>query len=487
MFKSVFSKYITTFVVIMLICFIAIAAVVNVTFSQYTVGMKRDMIEMCSTLVVNYIEDDCGVTDAYEFERATNKQYNDIRAYCTGISPIKNELIFMISDTNGYILITDSNVPKGYIQNDVPAEDMQEIRRADGLVEVELEDVFATRHFSYAAPITGSSGEFLGAVIISTASTSMENMAGVFARIIALTTIWSMTIVLVAVYFISDRVSAPLKDMNRAAKRFAQGKFDVRVPVRGRDEVAELAIAFNDMAEKLTTVEEMRRGFLANISHDLRTPMTTISGFIDAILDGAIPEERENEYLELIGGEVRRLSRLVSQLLDISRIEAGDRKFNPQPFDICEMARQILIANEQRIEAKRLDVEFECDDDNMYVNADKDAIHQILYNICDNGIKFAYEGGKYRIAINEHDKKVYVSVYNEGKGIAPEDLPYVFDRFYKSDKSRGLDKTGVGLGLYICKTIISAHDQDIWVESEQGKDCRFVFTLEPCDPPKRGQ
>ena len=486
MFKSVFSKYITAFMVIMVVAFAAVALVVNVVFVQYTIGMKRDVIEMCSTLVVNYIEDECRVSDSDSFERAVNRDYDSIREYCTFISPIENELNFMICDPQGLILIIDSNTPYGYTHADIPASDMKQISQSDGLTEIELEGVFSTPHLSYADPLRGSGGEFLGAVIISTSSSSMTNMVGTFSRIIALTTLWSMIIVLVAIYFLSERISVPLRDMNRAAKRFAQGKFDVRVPVRGRDEVAELALAFNDMAEKLTTVEETRRGFLANISHDLRTPMTTISGFIDAILDGAIPEEKEQYYLGLIGNEVRRLSRLVSLLLDISRIEAGDRKFVFAPFDICEVARQILISNEQRIEAKKLDVEFECDEDNMFVMADRDAIHQILYNICDNGIKFANDGGKYRISVNRHDKKVYVSVYDEGKGIAKEDLPYVFDRFYKSDKSRGLDKTGVGLGLYICKTIISAHDQEIWVESEYGKFCRFTFTLEPCDPPKRG-
>ncbi len=483
MFKSLFSKYITAFMVVMVIGFAAVAVVVSVVFVQYTVGMKRDMIEMCSTLVVNYVKGECGVTDAHEFERAVNKQFNEIKDYCTGISPIKNELIFMICDPEGHILINDGNTPYGYILSDIPENRMEEISRTDELCEVNLDGVFESRHYSYSAPIRGSEGEFLGAVIIATGSNSMTNMTGVFARIIALTTLWSMIIVLVTVYFLSQRISAPLNDMNRAAKSFAQGKFDVRVPVNGRDEVAELAVAFNDMAEKLTTVEDMRRGFLANISHDLRTPMTTISGFIDAILDGAIPEDREEYYLQLIGKEIRRLSRLVSLLLDISRIEAGDRKFTFAPFDVCEVARQILISNEQRLEQKGLDVSFECDRDNMYVMADKDAIHQILYNICDNAIKFANDGGKYAISITERDKKVFVSVFNEGRGISQEDLPYVFDRFYKSDKSRGLDKSGVGLGLYICKTIISAHDQEIWAESEYGKNCRFTFTLDPCDPP----
>jgi signal transduction histidine kinase len=205
--------------------------------------------------------------------------------------------------------------------------------------------------------------------------------------------------------------------------------------------------------------------------------MTTISGFIDAIIDGAIPPEKHEYYLKVIASEVRRLSRLVSSLLDISRIQAGERQFNMTSFDICEMAREILISCEQRIEDKKLDVYFECDEDNMLVVADKDAIHQILYNICDNGIKFAVDGGRYRVSIKNRDKKINVSVFNEGQGIPADELASVFDRFYKSDKSRSLDKTGVGLGMYIAKTIIDAHNETISVNSKYGEWCEFSFTL----------
>jgi signal transduction histidine kinase len=250
------------------------------------------------------------------------------------------------------------------------------------------------------------------------------------------------------------------------------------VPVQGRDEVAELAVAFNNMADSLSRLEVMRNTFVANVSHDLRTPMTTISGFVDGIKDGVIPPEKQDYYLEIISNETKRLSRLVSTLLDISRMQAGERKFEMTTFDICEMAREILISFETRIEEKKLDVEFIADRDNMLVSADKDAIHQILYNICDNGIKFAYEKGKYIITIKQiSGKKISVSVFNEGMGIPSEDLPFVFDRFYKSDKSRGLDKTGVGLGLYIARTIIDAHEEQIFVRSEHEKNCEFVFTL----------
>lgn len=178
--------------------------------------------------------------------------------------------------------------------------------------------------------------------------------------------------------FLSDRVIGPIKSMRNAAKSFAAGNFDVRVPVVGHDEVAELASAFNNMANSLAHLEEMRNTFLENVSHDLRTPMTTISGFIDSILDGAIPPSQEKYYLNIISNEVKRLSRLVSTLLDITRMQAGERKFTKTAFDICEMARQILISMESHINDKKLIVEFNCDYENMYVNADRDAIHQIF-------------------------------------------------------------------------------------------------------------
>jgi signal transduction histidine kinase len=196
----------------------------------------------------------------------------------------------------------------------------------------------------------------------------------------------------------------------------------------------------------LEHLEDTRRTFLANVSHDLRTPMTSIGGFIDGILDGTIPPEKHTEYLTRCSNEVKRLSRLVASLLDITRIQAGERKFNKTSFDICEMAREILISFEKRIEDKHLDVEFDCEADKMLAVADRDAIYQVLYNICDNAVKFSREGGKYRIRITSKDKKINVSVYNEGQGIPEEDLAIVFDRFYKSDKSRGLDKSGVGSG-----------------------------------------
>ena len=290
--------------------------------------------------------------------------------------------------------------------------------------------------------------------------------------------LWVLLAALIAVYFISERVIAPLREISKAAKSFADGKFDVRVPVRGRDEVAELAETFNNMAESLNNYDGMRNTFMSNVSHDLRSPMTSIAGFIDGILDGVIPPEQHEYYLRVVSNEVHRLSRLVSSLLDLSRIQAGDRKFTMTRFDVCETAKRILISFEQKIDAKHLEVEFELAEERIYVNADSDAIYQVIYNLCHNAVKFSGEGGKLKIAISRlKGKRVLVEVYNDGQGIAKEDLQYVFERFYKGDKSRGLDKSGAGLGLFISKTIIEAHGERIWVESEYGKNCSFKFTL----------
>jgi signal transduction histidine kinase len=241
------------------------------------------------------------------------------------------------------------------------------------------------------------------------------------------------------------------------------------------------------MAESLDNLEKMRNSFLANISHDLRTPMTTIAGFIDGINSGAIPPEKHEYYLGVISAEVHRLSRLVSQLLDVARLESGERKFNYTDFDIAEVARIILISFEQKIEDKRLDVEFESEQDGMYVRADKDAIYQVLYNLCHNAIKFAREEGKLKISISKiTDTKIKVAIYDQGQGISAEDSRMIFDRFYKTDESRGLDKSGVGLGLYISKTIIDAHGETIGVDSSEANSCEFWFTLtEGSRPQKR--
>ncbi|MBQ3064657.1 MAG: HAMP domain-containing histidine kinase, partial [Clostridia bacterium] len=393
------------------------------------------------------------------------------------VSVDSDPAIVFVTDEAGRILLTGT-AQTSYISASVPRTLIDSVY--DNTYQTKLSDLGGLLEEEYLVSVQSvkEDGSVIGVVIVCSYASGITALVESMLKTILVSCMWVLTAAMLTVYFISAKISSPLKEMSRAAKLYAKGQFDVRVPVKGSDEVAELATAFNHMASSMTTVEEERRSFLANVSHDLRRPMTTISGFIDGIIDGAIPPEKQPYYLELIATEVRRLSRLVASLLDISRIQAGDRQFTKTTFDICEMARQILISFEQRIDDKKLNIEFDCDRDNMMVYADRDAIHQVLYNICDNAVKFSSMAGTYRISITAKDKKTLVSVYNEGQGIPEADLPYVFDRFYKSDRSRGLDKTGVGLGLYITKTIMDAHNEEIWVKSVYGEYCEFVFSLQ---------
>ena len=476
MFKSVFTKYITAFMLIIAISFVILALILCQMVGNFSSDTKSQTTRQSAETLSSYLNQHYLEDDDYEyFSQYIYFNRDDIEPMLSILADLNDDMLIIISDANGANLLASAN-----IYGNIPSDsDIMTDLASNGQLTLNgnLGGVLSSDYLICAYPINDADGELSGAVFACSPEQGLDPLIETMVKTIIMSCLWVMLAALLAVYFISDKIIDPLKKMSKAAKSFAAGKFDVRVPVRGRDEVAELATAFNNMASSLASLEDMRRTFLANVSHDLRTPMTTISGFIDGIIDGAIPPEKHEYYLDVIRTEIRRLSRLVGNLLDITRIQAGERKFNKTAFDICEMARLILISFEQKIDAKKLDVEFECKKEKMIVYADRDAIYQILYNICDNAVKFSREGGKYRISILEKDRKVYTSVYNEGIGIPAEELPFVFERFYKSDKSRGLDKTGVGLGLYIAKTIIDAHDEEIWVKSVYGENCEFVFTL----------
>lgn len=485
MFKSIFSKYISAFMVIILLSFTALVVITTVTVSRFSQEENEKAVMRAMESASDYISAKVNASDGYSdsgdtprIRRFIESEGDSFKRTMKIITKYTDGLTVMITDPAGNILmIVDSDYVRYPTGLSIAVEDMSSFNSGNELDFLHgVKGVFDDTRTASASAITYGN-EHIGNVFVCV-PTGESYLRSVIVKTIILASLWVMLAALVAVYFITEMITKPLNDMRNAVKNFASGDYTVRIPVKGSTEIAELASAFNGMAESIEASEKMRNTFMANVSHDLRTPMTTIAGFIDSILSGAIPPEKHEYYLNVIATEVRRLSRLVSQLLDISRLQAGDRKFNMQPFDVCEMARQILISFEQKIDAKRLDVSFECDSDNMFAVADRDAIYQILYNICDNAVKFSYEGGKLALNISRsEDEKLLVSVYNEGQGISEEDLPYVFERFYKGDKSRGLDKTGVGLGMFIAKTIIDAHHQTISVDSEYGKYCRFRFTL----------
>ena len=476
MFKSLFSKYMTAFMLIILVSFTMLGAVTFTNLRSYIVAQREDAVEHTSEAARIYLEQSAA-EDGSGFSQFVYYRSDALRRYLSTLTDYFGNLTIIVTNPEGDILLTDAASPVA-VGSRISGETVSAVLSGESRQKGDF-GVFPGDYIAYGLPIRTSDGENIGTVMACSSAASLNELAESLLKTIIMAFLWVTLATLIAVYFISDKIISPIKDVSKAARSFAAGNFDARVPVVGRDEVAELATAFNNMAGSIAGMEETRRTFLANVSHDLRTPMTTISGFVDNILDGVIKPENQEHYLRIVSSETKRLSRLVQQLLDISRIESGSRKFTMTTFDICEMARQIIISFESKIDQKKLDVDFDCTSENMYVSADRDAIYQILYNICDNGIKFARDGGKYRVSITQRGGKDYVSVYDEGIGIPEEDLPHVFDRFYKGDKSRGMDKTGVGLGMYISKTIIDAHKEEIWVNSVYGEYCEFVFTLTP--------
>ena len=261
-----------------------------------------------------------------------------------------------------------------------------------------------------------------------------------------------------------------------AARRLGSGDFTARAPVDGCVELADFATTFNNMAARLQTIDNSRGQFMGNIAHELRTPMTTIKGFIDGMLDGTIPPEETKHYLGIVSQETGRLARLVQNMLDITKLEAGEVPIHAQTYDLWKTVTDVVLSDEQRIEDGKIDIQG-LGGDPLLIYADPDFVHQVVYNIVDNAIKFTPAGGTISFAAERRGNMVEVRIENTGAGIAPEALPFVFERFYKEDRSRGMNTRGSGLGLHICKILVNLSGGQIHAESEEGNWCRFVFTL----------
>ena len=343
-----------------------------------------------------------------------------------------------------------------------------------------VEGLYADNRYIVAVPILSDGGVPLGIVM---ASTPVERSGAILDRIAEIFIFVSVLVILLSIIvltFFLRLQSRPLREMAQAANAFAHGELHARINTAGStsQEVEELALAFNNMASSLEKSEYQRQEFVANVSHELKTPMTTISGYVDGILDGTIPPEKSRQYLQLVSDETKRLNRLVRSMLDISRLrdQGGIPEEKKTRFDLSEAAGQTLLSFEQKINGKQLQVQVSMPEHPVYTLAAQDAVTQIIYNLVDNAVKFSPEGGELSLTIREGGHKTYISVTNDGETIPPEELPLLFDRFHKIDKSRSQNRDSWGLGLYIVKTLVDSHGENISVTSREGKTS-FTFTM----------
>ena len=295
--------------------------------------------------------------------------------------------------------------------------------------------------------------------------------------IIWITVIIEIIISAIVIKIVTNQIIIrPIDNINNVAKRLAKGEVEKRVVVNCNNEIGELAESFNMMAECLEKSDTKRREFISNVSHELRSPITSIKGFIGGILDGVIPRDRENYYLKIVYDEVDRLARLVNDLLDMSAMESGKFNLAITEFDINQVISLCILNLEHKIQEKGLNVKATFHNNRAYVLGDRDRIIQVVTNIIENSIKYSNDDGEIKIDVYSKGEKVYVDIFNSGECIEEKELNKIWDRFYKSDKSR-TNKLSTGLGLPIVRSILSQHNEDIWVKNIEGKGVSFIFTL----------
>ena len=480
MLKTIYSKYLVSFIFLLGIGFCTIAFIISAVVTTYSINTKTELMNKTAQMVYLEISNEMSA-EKCDFETAIRRSEENIKTVFNVITEYSESNIVLVN-SDGTVIYKNA-ADSIFAATKISSRTIDEINKNAGMsILSDLGGLFNTRRFNYIYPVEemiAGSSKPIGYIILTSSASGMSMVFEQILKTILIASLWVFLAAIIIVYFITDRITTPIKNINKAVKAYAKGNFDVRIPVQGEDEISNLAEAFNNMASDLSKLEKTKNTFFSSVSHDLKTPMTSIQGFIEGIIDGTISEDKHSYYLGIVLEEVKRLTRLVNSLLDITRMQSGSVKLNPSHFDVCEMARLILISFEEKIDELKLDVEFNCDEDPSEVFADKDAIHQVLYNIISNALKFTPENGKLSISISKEKQndKYIVSVYNTGIGMKEEELPYVFDSFYKADSSRGLDKTGTGLGMFIAKSKIEAHGEKIGVESEYEKYCRFWFTL----------
>jgi len=387
----------------------------------------------------------------------------------------------IICDARGYIILC-SDALTGCDHNgwQVNAEYLNQVVSAGSFTGTGIiRNLYPDERYVVAVPILNGK-QLQGIVMVSSPTSATNQILNRISNIFLTAAVFVVLLAVLAVTAFARRESRPLRDMAKVANAFAHGNLKARVKIEEdcSEEMEELALAFNNMALSLQKSEYQRQEFVANVSHELKTPMTTISGYIDGILDGTIPENRRDHYLRIVSDETKRLSRLVRSMLDISQLqkEEGIPEDKKMHFDLEECAGQVLITFEKKINDKGLEVDVDFPEHPVCTMANRDYITQVIYNLLDNAVKFCPEGGTLGLKIREGGNKAYVSVSNTGETIPAEELPLVFDRFHKLDKSRSQNRDGWGLGLYIVKTIVCSHGENISVSSKDGKT-EFTFTM----------
>lgn len=475
-FKSLRVKLISIYLLIVILFIAVLGAVLTFNFKKQLTEMREESLAECAEKISKmYYEGQLGVANFDEGQTVpvlvtTAKDYD---ATIQIVNATSRRLNFYVDHKTEQLTLYEK---EEFISEDIYnslCENKEVYVKSDYYNEEMKTNVSTVAHSLYAK----NSDEPFAFLIINS---SLDSVKETYAKIVQ--TLWLPAIIIffvgfIMIYILVNNIVSRVRKLNNATQSIAKGHFDTVVAVRGNDEISQLARDFNKMAEDLKVSDASKRDFVSNAAHELRSPMTSINGFVEGMLDGTIPEEKHKDYLEIVSSEVKRLTKLVKTMLDLSRIESGRDKISITKIDINEVIRHVVIRLMQKIEQKGICPEIEISDEPLWVMADGDKIEQVLQNLIDNAIKFTEEGKGLFISTEKKGTKVYVKVKDEGAGISENELKFIWDRFYTVDKARSGEKTGTGLGLSIVKSIIDQHGETINVKSVINEGTEFTFTL----------
>lgn len=482
--KSLFVKYLRITMVIVFSSIVVLGCVMMFAFSQYTKSDKRKLLTQSAASMST-------ITSSVDMSNSGMQKF--LSLFVQSFSLNIDADIF-VTDLEGNVLFgayanSTSQSGSKFLPPTTVSQDIVARAAAGSYVgQGRVNGVYnGSSYYVVGVPLRASSDNdtAVGAVFAATSASTLTEYQFAAFQMFLIAAAAAFFLSFCAVSIFSYRMARPLRQMSAAARSFGAGDFSVRVPVTSQDEIGQLAMSFNNMADSLSNSESMNRSFVANVSHELKTPMTTIAGFIDGILDGTIPPERQNYYLHIVSDEVKRLSRLVKTMLNLSRIDNGELKLRPVDFDISDTVLSTVLTFEKSIDEKQIDIRGLDTLSPQTVHGDEDLLHQVVYNLVENAVKFTNKGGYIAFTVSDSIDRIAVTIENSGNGITAEELPMIFEKFYKTDKSRSQDKNGMGLGLYLVKTIIKLHGGDISVTSAVDQYTRFSFFIpKPQETPK---
>lgn len=463
--RTLYLKFILAYALFAFFGFLLVSTLIsNLTLEQVTM-QKAESLYKEATLIANTF-----ATGLYDNEISLDAVQVQIEALDTFMS----SSIWIINPSGRLVLNSSSPID---VEREIIVENFDPTITVDSYYTIgNFFDTFQEETLSVFAPIT-SNFKVQGYVVIHMPINDLLQIRDRFLNISYITFAAIFVLSLIILLFFTEIVYVPIRKITYATEAYANGNFRYELKIDNEDEIGYLANSLNYMASEIAKSEDNKKRLVANISHDFRSPLTSIRGYLEAVLDGTIPPEQSEKYIHIVLNETNRLTKLTNSLLTLNNLNTKGMILEKQDFEINSTIRDTIFSFEGTCQSKRIAIELILTGEEMFVYADAVKIQQVLYNLLDNAIKFSHRDSVIKIETTEKKHQLWVSVKDSGVGIPKESLTHIWDRFYKTDSSRGKDKKGTGLGLSITKEIIHSHGENIHVMSTEGVGTEFTFTL----------